>query len=45
MGEEYTDNPVINPADEVVARCEVFTDILSYEALYTAMWSEVKNAK
>ena len=46
MGEDYTGNPVMNPADEVVARCEYFSDISEdFMPIYTALWQEVKNAK
>ena len=46
MGEEYTENPVMNPTDEEVARCEFFHDIdETFMPVYTALWQEVKNAK
>ena len=46
MGEEYTSNSVMNPTDEVVARCEFFNDIDdSFRSVYEALWMEVKNAK
>ena len=46
MGEEYASNPVMNPDDETIARCEFFTDIPeSAMPLYTTLWNEVKNAK
>ena len=46
MGEEYTSNSVMNPADEVVERCEFFNDIDdSFRSVYEALWMEVKNAK
>ena len=46
MGEEYTSNPVMNPTDEEVARCEFFHDIdETFMPVYTALWQEVKNAK
>ena len=46
MGEEYTGNPVMNPTDEEVARCEFFHDIdETFMPVYTALWQEVKNAK
>ena len=46
MGEAYTSNSVMNPADEVVAKCEFFNDIEdNFRSVYEAMWMEVKNAK
>ena len=46
MGEEYTSNSVMNPSDEVVARCEFFNDIEeNFLSIYEALWMEVKNAK
>lgn len=46
MGEAYTSNPVMNPADDVVAKCEFFNDIEdSFRSVYEALWMEVKNAK
>ena len=46
MGEEYTSNPVMNPTDEEVARCEFFHDVdETFMPVYTALWQEVKNAK
>ena len=46
MGEAYTSNPVMNPADDVVAKCEFFNDIEdAFRSVYEAMWMEVKNAK
>lgn len=46
MGEEYTANPVMNPSEEVVERCEYFSDISEdFMPIYTALWQEVKNAK
>ena len=46
MGEEYTENPVMNPTDEEVARCEFFHDIdETFMPVYTALWQEVKNDK
>ena len=46
MGEAYTGNPVMNPADDVTARCEFFNDIDEmFMPIYNALWQEVKNAK
>lgn len=46
MGEEYTENPTINPSQEIVDRCEFFSDIPdNFMTVYNALWSQVKNAK
>jgi len=46
MGEEYTSNSVMNPSEDVVARCEFFNDIEeNFLSIYEALWMEVKNAK
>lgn len=46
MGEEYTSNPVMNPSQDVIERCEFFNDIdETFMPIYTALWNEVINAK
>ena len=45
MGEDYVNNPLLNPAPEVVERCEYFNDIQDFIVIYDALWLEVKNAK
>lgn len=46
MGEEYTSNTVMNPAEEDVANCEYFNDIEgAFLTVYNALWDEVMNAK
>ena len=45
MGEEYESNPVMNPAPEVVERCEYFNDIQDFIAIYNALWLEIKSGK
>ena len=46
MGEEYTENPTINPPQEVIDRCEFFHDIPDqYLNVYTLFWGRVKDAK
>ena len=46
MGEAYTGNPVQNPADDVLAKCEFFNDIDSkFLTIYENFWMQVKNAK
>lgn len=46
MGEAYTANPVMNPSQEIIDRCEFFHDIdETFMPIYNALWQEVKNAK
>jgi len=46
MGDEYISNPVINPASDLVEKCEFLNDIEdTFRSVYEAMWMEVKNAK
>lgn len=46
MGEEYEENPTINPDDEVISRCEFFHDIPDeFLSTYNTFWSQVLNAK
>ena len=44
MGEDYTDNPTLNPPEETVARCEVLLDIQDFIEVYNTVWLEVKSA-
>lgn len=46
MGDEYINNPVMNPSQDVIDRCEFFNDIdETFMPIYNALWKEVKNAK
>ena len=46
MGEEYTENEVINPSQEVLDRCEFFHDIPdNIMKIYSNLWGQVVNAK
>ena len=46
MGEEYTNNPTINPSQDVLDRCEFFHDIPdNFLTLYNSFWGQVKNAR
>lgn len=46
MGDEYINNPVMNPSKDVIDRCEFFNDIDdTFMPIYNALWKEVKNAK
>ncbi|MBE0601752.1 MAG: spermidine/putrescine ABC transporter substrate-binding protein [Firmicutes bacterium] len=44
MGEEYTENPTLNPPAETVARCEVLLDIQDFIEVYNTIWLEIKSA-
>ena len=45
MGDEYINNPVMNPDSEVVKRCEYFNDIQDFIEIYNALWLDIKSAK
>lgn len=46
MGEEYTENLVMNPSEETVANCEYYHDLdAASQVIWNALWQEVKNAK
>ena len=45
MGDEYKNNPVMNPSPEVVQRCEYFNDIQDFIEIYNALWLDIKSAK
>ena len=46
MGEDYIENPTINPSQEVIDRCEFFHDIPdNFLTIYNSFWSQVKNAR
>ena len=44
MGEDYTENPTLNPPAETVASCEVFLDIQDFIEVYNTVWLEIKSA-
>lgn len=46
MGEEYTENSVMNPAPEVRERCEYYHDLdEASQTIWNTLWQQVKNAK
>ncbi len=46
MGEDYTENPTINPTQDIIDRCEFFHDIPDqYLTVYNLFWGRVKDAK
>lgn len=44
MGEDYTENPTLNPPAETIARCEVLLDIQDFIEVYNNVWLEIKSA-
>jgi spermidine/putrescine-binding protein len=44
MGSDYQDNLTMNPTQDIVDRCEFFSDIQDFIQIYNAMWLEVKSA-
>lgn len=45
MGDEYINNLTINPSQDIVDRCEFFTDVGDFNEMYTTLWESVKSAK
>ena len=45
MGEEYMENPNLNPSRETIDNCEFFHDNQDVKVLYDTFWGQVKNAK
>ena len=45
MGEEYLENPNLNPPQAVIDICEFFGDIQDVIVIYNTLWAQVKNAK
>ncbi len=45
MGEEYLNNPNLNPPQEVIDGSEFFSDIQDFITIYNTLWAQVKNAK
>ncbi len=46
MGDEYITNKTLNPDQDVLDKCEFFTDIeKAFRPVYESMWMEVKNTK
>ncbi len=45
MGEDYLNNPNLNPPQEIIDNCEFFHDIQDYITIYNTLWAQVKNAK
>lgn len=44
MGEAYTGNTTMNPDSAALEKCEYFSDIDDFIAIYNALWLEVKGA-
>ena len=45
MGADYLNNPILNPGQDVIDRCEFFHDVQDFITVYNALWAQVKNAK
>lgn len=45
MGDAYSSNTTMNPAEESLVNCEYFNDIQDFITIYSALWEEIKNAK
>ena len=44
MGEEYTQNPVLNPDESVTNRCEFFHDVGDFINVYNTLWGQIKGS-
>lgn len=44
MGEEYTQNEVLNPSDDVINRCEFFHDVGDFINVYNTLWGQIKGS-
>lgn len=44
MGDDYINNLTMNPTQDIVDRCEFFSDIQDFIQIYNAMWLEIKSA-
>ncbi len=45
MGDDYINNPNLNPPKEVIDNCEYFHDLGDFLSIYNTLWAQVKNAK
>ncbi len=45
MGDEYKNNPTMNPSQEIIDSCEFFHDVHDVAAIYNALWLEIKDAR
>jgi len=45
LGDDYIDNPNLNPGMDVIENCEFFHDNHDVKVLYDTYWGMVKNAK
>ncbi|MBR0319530.1 MAG: spermidine/putrescine ABC transporter substrate-binding protein [Clostridia bacterium] len=44
MGEEYTQNEVLNPSDDIINRCEFFHDVGDFINVYNTLWGQIKGS-
>lgn len=45
MGNDYINNPNLNPPQETVDNCEFFHDINDFLPIYNSLWAQIKNAR
>ncbi|MEG0048247.1 MAG: spermidine/putrescine ABC transporter substrate-binding protein [Clostridia bacterium] len=45
LGDEYVNNPTLNPSQEAKDRCEFFHDMEDVIKVYNAMWTEIKSSR
>jgi spermidine/putrescine transport system substrate-binding protein len=43
LGADYSENPIFNPPEDVIARCKFFHDVEDALAVYNRIWEEVMN--
>lgn len=44
MGDEYKNNPNLNPDTAITDRCEFFHDVGDFISIYTTLWNQVKGS-
>ena len=45
MSDEEKNNATLNPPQDVIERCEFFSDVAEYVDMYEEIWSEVRLAR
>lgn len=44
MGDEYMQNEVLNPSEEITNRCEYFHDVGDFINVYNTLWGQIKGS-
>ena len=44
MGDEYMQNVVLNPSEEITNRCEYFHDVGDFINVYNTLWGQIKGS-